>query len=498
MPFDPKRVLWQSVAMPGLEKVSKRLGQLASDVGAKAQQAGEGIAGAMEEHASVGRLRKQWLRAKRELPEAALRGADRVLRPARQVAEQVGQWLAKGHQSPIRPLINATGIAYDDGRIGGPLPAKLQVAFGVHASGLAIDQHDAIVRFRARMGEMLGVADAVVTERLGAALVALSSAAATAAQPILIPRADVQPVDDRLVTDWLGRGGAKIIEFGAARHGCGDDLRHVVATLRAPATLVRVWGRHAPAAAGFEDAIADCRAHHLLQVVHVTERDVLGQGTQQTSSENQSQRYTGVSASGLVDAWMIASDGCIAGPQAGWVGGSTSFIQRLRETSLWPVLEARPLDIALASEVIDGIAKQGPTAMPLQGLAAVSVENLRHRAEQMKTQIVGYRHLSEAQVSDAAARWWADGDRSIPSIQLRLKLAQGSSQEVAKRLARGEWSTDSGRPASSAEASVEMRPSSVLVGTDGEQTLVIDLRWLPADADRMVIEALSALESPMA
>jgi L-seryl-tRNA(Ser) seleniumtransferase len=176
------------------------------------------------------------------------------------------------------------------------------------------------------------------------------------------------------------------------------------------------------------------------------------------------------------DLVILAGDRFLGGPPAGIVLGHEAAIERLRKAGLFTSLAASPLvllPLAATLELHQDLETAERT-IPVLALASTSLENLKHRAERLATQLGGLPHVDSATANAGAA--FLQKNQAIvhrmDSWEVHVQLREKSAEAVVAELL--------------------LAPTPV-VATVSNGNLVINLRTVLPCHDMHVVDAFEAL-----
>ena len=414
-----------------------------------------------------------------ELPETAARGLDRVLRQARCGTEQVHRW-AQRQRIVSRPVINATGSLLGESIDAAPIAIDAIEAGVASLASFRTTDAAALARLDRRLHRALAPGSDLriaVASRLEAALCAVAAVAVAQNRCILLPRMHAVALPSgQSLPDLLAACGATVREIGSAQRVTAADWSRACDQLAghaaAPPILVVVGP---PNQAAVPDADPQSGQPPRWCI------SILPEGTIRRLPETLSPQPPRVEQciEAGADVVIVPGGGVIGGPECGLLIGHPRHVDALRQTAVWTALAAGTETLAMLAASLQPSAESAAAEAnavgqpaPVQALLETSVDNLRHRAQQLSTRIGSSEAITSCQITAEPARLRPDTPYRIPSRQLRLKKQGIDATQWAARLAAGQ-------PA-------------VIAHVDAE-TLVVDLRWVPPAADADLAMALAGM-----
>jgi len=164
-----------------------------------------------------------------------------------------------------------------------------------------------------------------------------------------------------------------------------------------------------------------------------------------------------------IDLVILAGGPITGGAPAGVLVGKSEYIERITAHNRWKSLQASD---AVAAMTLSALA--GAASNPLRSLIETGEENLRSRAERLATRLTAEDAVQSCHITDRPARLETGSRWTFPSRQLCLRH---------KTLAPDHW----------ADRLRDAEPS--LITSTDEDSLVVDLRWIPPNADAAVGDA---------
>jgi L-seryl-tRNA(Ser) seleniumtransferase len=410
-----------------------------------------------------------------DLPETAARRLDRVLGQARSTLTQAQQWAQ--HRAAVQtPAINASGVLLHPDLDGQPLSDAALAAALQYAGAFSAAHGEAAERCQRQLRQGVssagcplrsGTNDMVVSGNVEAGLAAIAAWARDSSRTILVPRcAAIGVGHGRALPELLEGGGACVREVGPSDRMRREDWHRV-----------KLDGRPILVLAGLADPAELPPEAAEATVIRFFPIATLG-----PSPETLVPAVPTVAAAlaeDVTDLVVIPGDGLVGGPRSGLLLGCQQTIAELTQTAVWPALEASPLTRLMLTATLRA---EEEAKAPIAELLNTSIENLQHRAERLRQQIVGGEAEREAsgrhgEVGDQPASIAGSHPYRVPSRQLRLRR--------------------DGETASAWAAALAQRFPAVLADPQ-DDTLVIDLRWVRPQDDATLVEALGGNDSATA
>ena len=170
--------------------------------------------------------------------------------------------------------------------------------------------------------------------------------------------------------------------------------------------------------------------------------------------------------------WLILpGNGICGGPPCGIVTGPKADVKRLQSHPLWPSFEAREDTLLLMLMTLEMEASQ-PDAIPILALLNTNLDNIRSRSERLATRIGGNDTIAECQIMDSEAAISTSGIWKVPSQTLKLRHQTLQPKQWAIQLS-------------------EEHPL-ILTNHDNDY-LYLDLRWVDPCHDAQIGRSIGGL-----
>ena len=401
-----------------------------------------------------------------------------------ELAERIAEWITQTEQSPLRPVINATGILLHTGLGRAPLATEAIEAIGQVARGYASVEVDLAQARRSErtalvernLKRLTGAAAAtVVNNNAGATLLALAALAAD--REVIVSRGQLVEIGGSFrLPEVMAQGGARLREVGTTNKTRLDD--YAAAIGEATGALMRVHTSNYVVRGFTEDVsigdLVTLGRQHGLPVI-----DDVGSGALWDFS-----RY-GVEGEPLVaesvragaDIVLFSGDKLLGGPQCGILVGTQETIGRVKRHPLARALRVDKVTLAALDATLQLYLdpQRAEQRIPLLRLLSTPLDNLRYRAEQLAPQIDALPAVASAEVVQDVA-YLGGGSvpgHEIPTWCIAVTPKERGVDELARKLRTG-------NPA--------------LYGRIQHDRLLIDLRSVFADEDLRIVDAFSGLE----
>jgi L-seryl-tRNA(Ser) seleniumtransferase len=398
-------------------------------------------------------------------------GAEELAAAARALADD-------DRRTRLIPVLNATGVLVHTnlGRV--PLGAEQLDAVTAVASGYSNLEYDLgagsrgtrYAHARSLVAELTGAEDALVVNNCAAAVLLVLSTLC-AGREVLISRGELIEIGGEFrIPDVMTASGARLVEVGTTNRTHLADFERAItpdtaAILKVHPSNYRVVGFTASVPGRELARLARGRG---LTFVHDLGSG-LATGTPWGAHDEPLVRDAVADGADLV---TFSGDKLLGGPQAGVIAGRGDLVARLLKNPLLRALRVDKMTIAALQATLVAYAEGREASLPLWELAATPVETLEGRARALAAALED-RIRPDVKVEPVPTRAVAGGG-SLPgsdfgSWAVAVRHPERGPQEVAAALRRG--------------------PAPV-VGRIEDGVLLLDLRAVPAESDRLLLEAL--------
>ena len=402
---------------------------------------------------------------------------------ANELAERIAAWILVEEVSPLRPVINATGILLHTGLGRAPLATEAIEAMSEIAAGYASVELDLPSGQRSQrmqavaplLKELTGAESAaVVNNNAGATLLTLSAVAT--GKEVIVSRGQLVEIGGSYrLPDVMQASGARLKEIGTTNKTRLADYENAIG----PETgaLLQVHTSNY-VIAGFSEAtplpdLVRLGQQHELPVI-----DDIGSGALIDFRRFGIQDEPTVAGSirAGADLVLFSGDKLLGGPQCGIIVGRERWIKKIMKHPLMRALRVDKVTLAGLRATLQ-LYRDPDTAcqrIPLLALLNTSIEALRQRAEQLASQLKGYDAVKDVAIVDDIT-YLGGGSvptQAIPTCCLSIDSGNGSIDSLATQLR-------------SAKTSV--------VGRIHQDRLLLDLRSLLPAQDPLLVAAFAAL-----
>lgn len=386
--------------------------------------------------------------------------------------------LARSFEPSLRPLINATGVVIHTNLGRAPLAAAALTRIAELGAGYTNLEYDVS---RGARGSRAVHAEALLTQLTGAeaAAVVNNNAAATllmlaalaAGREVLISRGELVEIGGGFrVPDVMAQSGAILREVGTTNRTRAAD--YSAALSERTALILRVHPSNFRIE-GFTERPSLEELVDLGRRFRVPVVEDLGSGALLPIAEREP--LAGESVRAGADVVCFSGDKLLGGPQAGILIGRRVLIDRLRRHPLMRALRVDKLTYAaLEATLIEYLSGRGAETIPVVRMLTVTVAEIEARAGALADALraTGW----QAEVIDGFS---AVGGGSAPGVELPTKLVT---------LSLGDESPD--------DIDARLRGGSPpVVGRIENGRVVLDLRTVPADQDRVIAQVASLISS---
>jgi L-seryl-tRNA(Ser) seleniumtransferase len=375
----------------------------------------------------------------------------------------------------LRPVLNATGVIIHTNLGRAPLPASALDRIAATAGGYTNLEYDVE---RGERGSRAAHAEALLTALTGSesAVVVNNNAAATLlmlaalarGREVIISRGELVEIGGGFrVPDVMAQSGALLREVGTTNRTRVSDYTAAAGPktaliLRVHPSNFRVEGfTERP---GLEALIAAGR-HLGIPVV-----EDLGSGNLEASLADEPSVRASIAAG--VDLVCFSGDKLLGGPQAGILAGRAALVDALRTHPLMRAFRVDKLTYAaLEATLAEYLAGRAAQTVPVQRMLTLDIEAIEARARLLADRLVaGGWQVSLVSGTSAV------GGGSAPGLALPTVLVAMGRE-----------------PLTAAALEARLRElSTPVIARIVDDTVVLDLRTIPPDADEQLAELLSS------
>ncbi|MCB9573450.1 MAG: L-seryl-tRNA(Sec) selenium transferase [Kofleriaceae bacterium] len=385
-------------------------------------------------------------------------------------------------RSPLRRVVNATGVVLHTNLGRAPLAPAAVAAVAEVATGYSTLEYDLEAGARgSRHGhaagllrELTGAEDALVVNNCAAAcLLALSTLAAGG--EVVVSRGELVEIGGSFrVPDILRQSGARLVEVGTTNKTRRGDYEAAIGD--ATALLLKVHPSNF-AMVGFTEATPLAALVELARGRGVASMIDLGSGALAPGAElhalglGAEPSVREVVATG-VDLVCFSGDKLLGGPQAGVLVGRADVIARCRRHPLLRALRPDKLTLAALVATLALYREGRPRDVPALAMLAAAPDALAARAHALRAacgEVAGVRLAVEAVASTV-------GGGALPTIALPS------------------WALTIDGAAGATAVDAALRAAAVpVIGRVADGRVVLDLRTIAAADEAAVVEAIQGL-----
>lgn len=410
-------------------------------------------------------------------PEAVQQLRDRAgewLQELPQAAREAWQQARDGAQAgPGRPpgsalgtaVVNASGVFYGGAVSATPVAAAAVAAGTDNLASFRTARHSSRDWFEqeaSRVAKRVGCERMLVASGVEAAVWALAEVAKRRRATVLVPRCcAIALAGGMSLPEWLVAAGASVREIGSNDGLDAEQWKRADAGERDVLLVAED-----PARLGLVASQVQCTLVSLIRGASV---EPLG-GDVSPAPPTFAQLLDGAT-----DMVITSGGGLLGGPECGLIMGRRPLLDEIAATELWSIIQADAATQTMLLVAAQRAAEKATErATPVAELLETSIDNLRHRAENLCTRLAAADEsdggvIRRCLVTDRPARLVAGAPYEVSSRQLRLQHVTLSPQSWAAQL-------------------LDQTPA-ILADVD-DDALVLDLRWVDAAQDAALASAL--------
>jgi L-seryl-tRNA(Ser) seleniumtransferase len=350
--------------------------------------------------------------------------------------------------SPLRPVINATGILLHTGLGRAPLADKaieFMAAVGRGYASVEVDlpsgeRSQRNIAVSGLLCQLTGAeASLVVNNNAGATLLALAALADQ--REVIVSRGELIEIGGSFrLPEVMTASGARLREVGTTNKTRLADYRDAIhegtaAILRAHSSNFRIIGF--TARPSLAELVELARSHSIPLIDDIGSGALIDFSRFGLEGEPNARRSVQQGA----DLVLFSGDKLLGGPQSGMILGREALVGQLARHPLARALRIDKLTLAGLSATLR-ILRDEATAMreiPLLQLLSAPAENLQQRAERLATQVAaqGSVAVAEACPSEAFLGGGAIPEQRISSWCISIAPSGMSVDQFAVRLRTG-------------------------------------------------------------
>ena len=381
------------------------------------------------------------------------------------LAAEAGALLARREVAAYPEVLNATGVLIHTNLGRAPhLAADVSGYLALEYDLDAGARGERLAPVVGRLTRYFGAEAATVVTNNAAALVLLLAAHA-AGREVIVSRGELIEIGGSFrLPEIMAAAGARLAEVGCTNRTRTEDYARAVGGETAGILVVHRSNFH------LEGFVATPELRDLVELAHTRGLPLWvdeGSGCHLDLSRYGLRREPTVQeilATGA-DAVLFSGDKLLAGPQAGVLLGSRTTIGPLRHHPMRRALRPDKSALVVLAATLDAYLAERPEAVPLYCLLALSESELRTRARRVARTLRAAGVPGEAVPTRAVLGGGTTPDQTLPSWG--IALAGGDA--IAARLR-------SAKPP--------------VIGRVDEDRVVLDLRAVPPEHDRLLRRAL--------
>ncbi|MCA9121206.1 MAG: L-seryl-tRNA(Sec) selenium transferase [Planctomycetaceae bacterium] len=400
-----------------------------------------------------------------------------------ELAERIADWIVKGEELPLRPVINATGILLHTGLGRAPLAKEAVQAMADVAEYASVEldlatgeRSQRVAAVEKLLKELTGAEAAAVVNNNAAATL-LTLAALGCDKEVIVSRGQLIEIGGSYrLPDVMSASGTQLREVGTTNKTRIGDFEAAIS--EETAALMRVHTSNFKVV-GFteEPTLAELVALGRKQNLPVI--DDIGSGALIDFGKYgiHDEPIASVSIKSGADLVLFSGDKLVGGPQCGIIVGKKSLVQKIAKHPMMRAMRVDKLILAALAATLRlyrdvTVAEE---SLPLLARLSAPVENLRNRAERLAPQLAATAVIKQAEAIEGNTYL---GGGSVPTQQIptwcvALTPEELNVDDLSKRLRMG---------------------SPSVVGRIQQDRLLLDLRSVLPHQDGVIVEAVSRLE----
>jgi L-seryl-tRNA(Ser) seleniumtransferase len=384
--------------------------------------------------------------------------------------------LDRAQAASLLPVINATGVVVHTNLGRSRLPAEAAARVALIATSYSNlefdlgggDRGQREVHAETRLRALVGTeASVVVNNNAAAVLLAVNTFAE--GREVVVSRSELVEIGGSFrIPDVLRKGGARLREVGTTNRTRAADYR---AALGPDTGLILKVHPSNFRLVGFTEAPSREELVALARGAGVPVVEDLGSGLI-AALPGTGESTVADSLRAGVDVVTFSGDKLLGGPQAGLVVGRAEPLRAMRANPLYRALRVDKMTLA-ALDVVLGLHEAGraDTELPTLRMLALSVDEIRRRAEAMAARLQEKAPELAVRIVDgsSAAGGGSAPTAEIPTALLRIEHRARGAQRLVEELRGGD-------------------PPVVARVADG--ALVVDLRTVAPEEEEALTAAL--------
>lgn len=366
-----------------------------------------------------------------------------------ELAERIANWIVQQEKSPLRPVINATGVLLHTGLGRAPLARSAVEAVAQMSAGYASLEVDLasgqrsqrIVAVERLLKQLTGAEAAlVVNNNAGATMLAL--AALAGGKEVVVSRGHLVEIGGSYrLPEVMQCSQAVLREVGTTNKTRATD--YAAAINDETAAILKVHPSNYVIRGFTEEA-------SLKELVELTKRhqvyliDDIGSGALLDLQPFglQDEPIASHSIEAGADVVLFSGDKLLGGPQCGIIVGTSEAVRKISQHPMARALRVDKMTLAALQATLRLYQdpKTVTETVPLLSLLSTPLENLKHRADHLARQLSAQQHIAEAEPLESTT-FLGGGSvptQEIPTCCVAIRPAnQASVDEFARRLRNG-------------------------------------------------------------
>lgn len=385
--------------------------------------------------------------------------------------------LGRLRKQVLTPVINGAGIIIHTNLGRSPLSEKMIRNALDMVTGYSNLEYDLESGRRGKRGMMIerllatlcGTESGTLVNNNAAALFVILNSLANRKEVIISRGELVQIGGGFKIPEIMAKSGARLVEVGTTNRTSIDDYRQAITDRT---RMILKVHRSNFAQMGFVEEtpvkeLADLCAENRLISVHD-----LGSGLVAfpPSVDISAEPSIGDSVHAGIDLTCFSGDKLLGGPQAGLIVGRSDLVVKIKKNPLFRVMRCDKLAFAITAQVLTSYINDTQyESIPIWEMITVPVTDLKIRGENILSACPGRDMVLAA--TKAFLGGGSTPAQTIPSLALSLR-SELKVNTLAKRFRS--WAPP-------------------IIGRVENDDFLIDLRTIPAEQDRVLIEAINGI-----
>ena len=400
-----------------------------------------------------------------------------------ELAERIADWIVKGEEPPLRPVINATGILLHTGLGRAPLAKEAVQAMADVAEYASVEldlatgeRSQRVAAVEKLLKELTGAEAAAVVNNNAAATL-LTLAAIGRDQEVIVSRGQLIEIGGSYrLPDVMSASGTRLREVGTTNKTRIGDFENAIcdetaALMRVHTSNFKVVGfTEEPSLA---ELVALGRKRNLPVIDDIGSGALIDFGKYGINDEPIARESIKAGA----DLVLFSGDKLVGGPQCGIIVGRKAHVQKIAKHPMMRAMRVDKIILAALAATLR-LYRDLPTAeesLPLLARLSAPLENLRNRAERLAPQLAVAAVINQAEVIEGNTYL---GGGSVPTQQIptwcvALTPNEITVDDLSKQLRLG---------------------TPAIVGRIQQDRLLLDLRSVLPHQDAAIVDAITRIE----